>query len=83
MWTLIGCFLGCFLGTFVAYLLIGELKKAEPDEELTREAPKNISSISDPLSRYEKYADKNSRLYKPIKNKVVNRVEIGSDEDSK
>ena len=79
MWT----FIGCYLGTLVGYFTIELIKhvKKEP-EEVKREAPKNISSLSDPLSLYKKYTDEKSKLYKPIKNKVVNRVEIGRDEDS-
>lgn len=80
----LGTFLGSFLGVFLGVFFVSVLKvsKENDDEESVREAPENISSISDPLSLYNKYQDKNSKLYKSIKPKVVNRVEIGADEDS-
>ena len=80
----LGTFLGSFSGVFLGVLFVSLIKiSKENEEEETREAPENISSISDPLSLYNKYQDNNSKLYKSIKPKVVNRVEIGADEDSK
>jgi hypothetical protein len=76
-------FLGCYFGCVLAFITIETIKsvKKPKEQEPMREAPKNISSISDPMSLYEKYTEKG--LYKPIKNKVVNRIEVGTDEDSK
>ena len=81
----IGSFLGALLGVIMGYFIIGAIKNSNMDDtqEEQRTAPKNISSLSDPLSLYEKYTDDKSKLYKPIKNKVVNRIEIGTDEDTK
>jgi len=85
--TFISSFLGAYFGVIMGYFTIEAIKeyKASKQEVYTREAPKNISSISDPMSSYEKYKDENSNLYRSFKNnsKVVNRIEIGRDEDSK
>ena len=74
-----------FGGGIVAYRLADNNKmvKIEPKEEQKREAPKNISGISDPMENYSRYKDDVSHLYRPIKREVVNRIEIGDDEDSK
>ena len=83
--TFLGCYFGSLLGTITANLIKAvkkDTQKNEQQEIPKKEAPKNISSISDPLSLYEKYTDDKSKLYKPIKNKVVNRIEVGTDEDS-
>lgn len=79
-------FLGCYFGVIMAYVTITAVKslKKAPQEEAKREAPENISSISDPLSLYKKYTDDKSNLYKTIKpvKRKVNRIEIGRDEDT-
>ena len=78
-------FLGCYFGCVLAFITIEAIKglKKEPKVTITteeREAPKNISSLSDPMSAYKKYTDEG--LYKPIRKRGVNRLEIGRDEDS-
>lgn len=83
--TFISSLLGCFFA-----LLIHDLGKlwirpknesTKGNEPITREAPKNIGRFKDPLAGYEKYK-KEDGLYRPIKNKVVKRIEIGENNDS-
>lgn len=78
-------FLGCYFGVIMAYLTIEAVKSLKKaPAEVKREAPKNISSISDPLTPYSRYTDDKSKLYKSIKpiERSVNRIEIGRDEDT-
>lgn len=85
METFISSLLGCFFALLICRVLENWARpKNEPtkgNEPITREAPKNIGRFKDPLAGYEKYK-KEDGLYRPIKNKVVKRIEIGSDNDS-
>lgn len=84
MGTFLGSLLGCFFALIV-HDLIENWSSPKPIEPKTskpiiREIPKNIGRFKDPLEAYEKY--KENGLYRPIKQKAVNRIEIGSDNDS-
>ena len=78
--TFFGAFLGCLSGCFFAI----QANKEEKEVEEKREAPENISSLSDPMSLYKKYTDEKSELYKAIKpiRRKVKRIEVGTDEDT-
>lgn len=74
-----------FVVDFTSHLLVHLiLNKKQTSEETVevRKIPRNISGISDPLERYRKYEDPDSKLYIPIKRKVVNRIEIGEDDNN-
>lgn len=78
----LGCFLGCYFGCVMAFVTIEAikaLKKEKVGESEARIAPRNINSLADPMELYRKYRDDKSNLYKPSKNKVVRRIEIGED----
>ena len=77
MGSLFASFGGAFLGSALVLLIFIRVgTKEETTEEKQpgeRKIPKNIGMFSDPLERYERYADDDSHLYVPIKNKGVNR----------
>lgn len=78
-----------FCGGTIAYEILSKQNKAyqieynNEQKDIKRVAPKNISRIADPLGEYNRYKDEQSKLYRPIKREVVNRLEIGDDNDSK
>lgn len=81
METFISSLLGCFFALLIHDLMKNWVRPTnEPtkgNEPIIREAPKNIGRFKDPLASYEKY--KENGLYRPIKQKAVKRIEIGSD----
>ena len=84
MGTFLGSLLGCFFALIVHDIINNWVKPVQPEQKanrpVIREAPKNIGRFRDPLEGYDKY--KENGLYRPIKQKVVKRIEIGSDNDS-
>lgn len=81
METFLGSLLGCFFALIMHDLINNwsrttntERKENKP---VIRKAPENIGRFKDPLAEYEKY--KENGLYRPIKQKAVKRIEIGSD----
>ena len=86
METFISSLLGCFFALLIHDLIKNWIRPTnnghtKGNEPIIREAPKNIGRFKDPLEGYEKYK-KEDGLYRPIKKKAVNRIEIGENNDS-
>lgn len=79
MLTILYSFIGCFFALYLHDLYKKNTTQEPINKAVKREIPENIGKFDDPLGGYEKYKDKDSKLYRSINRKVADRVEIGTD----